>query len=231
MNFTQAITILNKRLTKKDPHTFTSLWIRINAPGVYRFIKKEIKTEFGDTNWDAVTTALDPLLQRRWMGEHGRRHKKKIRKYKNKHEVEIVLKKYRSKLYTFLTPTDRTTDRIRDAISITLVRLAQKGNAAAHEELVKLILYLTDHWFEYNPRLSRWQGYTEELHVQITACVRRFRYAGTFIGYLFRTLEYAGQGLRPLHLGSLDEDIPGMEKRKIDNVFQDPTTNEIRYFT
>ncbi len=230
MNFAQAVTILNKRLTKKQPRTFTGLWIRINAPRVFRFIKKEIKTELGDTDWDAVTTALDPLLQRRWMGEHGRRYKKKIKKYKNKHEVDIVLKKYRSKLYTFLTPVDRATDSVRDTISITLVRVAQKGNASAQEELTKLVGYIIDHWLETTPRLSRWNGYKEELQKQLAACIRRFRYAGTFIGYLFRTLEYAGQGLPPFRVSSLDEEIADTRKRKIDNVYKDSVTGEIRYF-
>ncbi len=230
MNLPQAAAILNRRLAKSQPRTFTSLWIRLNAPSVFNFIKKEIKTELGYTDWDAITTALDPVLQRRWMGEHGRRHKKKIKKYKNKHEVEIVLKKYQSKLYTFLTPVDRTTDTIRDIISITLVRVAQRGNMTAQQEVVKLVGYIIDHWIETTPRLSRWNGYKEELQQQLVACIRRFRYAGTFIGYLFRTLEYAGQGLPPFRVSSLDEDIADTGKRKIDNVYKDSVTGEISYF-
>jgi hypothetical protein len=230
MNFTQAIRILNKRLTKNNPNTFTSLWIQINAPRAFRFIKKEIKTELGDTDWDRITRALDPLLQRRWMGERGKRRKKKVKKYKNKNEVEIVLKKYQSKLYTFLTPLDKTSHRIRDTISITLVRIAQKGNVVAQQEIIKLVGYLIEHWLDTSPRLARWRGYTEELEKQIIYCIRRFRYAGTFIGYVFRTLEYAGQGLQPLYLESLDEEITDTGKRKIDRIFKDPVTGEIRYF-
>lgn len=230
MNFAQAVSILNRRLTKKQPRTFTSLWIRINAPRVYRFIKKEIKTELSDTDWDAVTTALDPLLQRRWTGEHGKRHKKKIKKYKNRHEVDIVLKKYRSKLYTFLTPLDKSSHSIRDKISISLVRIAQKGNVAAQEEVNKLVWLLIDHWLENNPLLSRWNGCKEKINKQLITCIRRFRYAGTFIGYVFRTLEYAGQGLPPFRISSLDDNIADTEKRRIDNVYKDPVTGEIRYF-
>lgn len=141
-----------------------------------------------------------------------------------------MLKKYRSKLYTFLTPLDNTTHRIRDAISITLVRVAQKGNMTAQQEVVKLVGYIIDHWLETTPRLSRWNGRKEEMEQQLTACIRRFRYAGTFIGYVFRTLEYAGQGLPPFRVGSLDEDMADSGKRKIDNVYKDLVTGEIRYF-
>lgn len=102
MNFTETISILNKRLTKKNPPTFTSLRIKINSPALFRFIKKEIKTKLGDTDWDYVTKALDPVFQRRWIGEKGRRRMRKLQIQKKliihikiqRLERYVILKKF-----------------------------------------------------------------------------------------------------------------------------------------
>jgi hypothetical protein len=40
---------------------------------------------------------------------------------------------------------------------------------------------------------------------RIEVCIRRYRYSGSFIAYLFKTLELAGRGLRPIIAFSLDD--------------------------
>jgi hypothetical protein len=47
------------------------------------------------------------------------------------------------------------------------------------------------------------------------------------MGYLFKTLEYAGRGLRPIVVHSLDDSpYPGGPKR-IDRIAQNPETGEV----
>jgi len=83
------------------------------------------------------------------------------------------------------------------------VRLSQNGNLAAKQEV---------------------QGYEEEIQKQLEGCIRRYRYTGSFLNYVFRILEYAGRGIRPFYAYSLDEPIFDGTKRKIDNVSYDSST-------
>jgi len=87
---------------------------------------------------------------------------------------------------------------MQDIISVALVRIAQKGNIIAKEEIIKLVRFTIDEWIKSRPTLSSWEGYESLLENRIEGCIRCYRYSGTFIGYLFKTLEYAGKGLRSM---------------------------------
>lgn len=90
-------------------------------------------------------------------------------------------------------------------ISIALVRTAQRGNRAAKQEVTRLVRHTIDEWIEQNPKISCWEGREDMIQERIEGCIRRYRYSGSFIGYLFKTLEYAGRGLRPVVAYSLDD--------------------------
>ena len=223
MDFDSAVKTINKLLIEKQPQTFNSLWIREYAPHIYRFFQKNIRRESGGIDWDRITRALDRKFQRQWITS--RRNGTKL--YRSKTEVNIILHKYDDKLYSFLTPADKDNNSIRDIISIALVRIAQKGNVTAKQEIIKLVRLTIDEWIEHNPKISRWKGYEYLITKHIEDCIRRYRYSGSFMGYLFKTLEYAGRGLRPIIVDSLDDSsYPGGRKR-IDTIAQNPETEEI----
>jgi uncharacterized membrane-anchored protein YjiN (DUF445 family) len=224
MNFSSAVKTINKLLRTIQPPTFNSSWILHNAPHVYRFIQKNIRTETDNIDWDRITRALDRKLQCKWAASYcGRRSEFCC----DQRAVEIILKKYQDKLYTFLSPVDKQDREVRDIISIALVRIAQKGNPEAKEELIRLLRFTVDEWVEKCPRLSCWQGLDEIIQTRIEGCIRRYRYSGSFTWYLFRTLEYAGRGLRPVVAYSLDDFQYSGEKRRSDRVAQDSETGEI----
>ena len=202
MDFPDAVKALNEVLRIMQPHTFCSSWIRQHAPQVYRFIQKNVRSEIGGIDWDRITRALDRKLQCRWQAS---RRGRRPECFRGKKAVEIILKKYHDKLYTFLSPADVNDEQIRDIISIALVRIAQRGNAAAKQEIIKLVRHTIDEWIEQDPKISRWEGLDDMIHERIEGCIRRYRYSGSFIGYLFKTLEYAGRGLRPIVAYSLDD--------------------------
>ncbi len=119
----------------------------------------------------------------------------------------------------------------RGAISIALVRLAQKGNIKAQQELIPLLRFMVDQWIELSPRLRKWKGYGDDVEDKIKSCIRLYRFTGTFIGYLFRTLEYSGWGLKPLEAYLLDDTLSANgDKRRIENVVQDMEANEIKIY-
>ena len=126
-----------------QPHTFCSSWIRQHAPHVYRFIQKNVRAEIGGIDWDRITRALDRKLQRRWQAS---RRGRRPEYFRDKKAVEIILRKYHHKLYTFLSPADANDEQVRDIISIALVRIAQRGNAAAKQEIIKLVRHTIDEW-------------------------------------------------------------------------------------
>lgn len=226
MEFKEAITTLNAVLSKKDPATFNSSWILRNVPAVYRCIWKNARTRNNEIDWDIVTRSLDYRFWKRW--QHPR---VRPEPYWNKKEVHQELKRYKDKLYTFVTALNDEDKYIRDMISVSLVRLAQNGNRSAQKELTKLLHYTIDNWIEYCWKLNRWRGYEYRIQEKIKSCIRGYKYTGSFLAYLFKTLEYSGWGLRPLHSYSLNENIRGMDnKRRIDNVVQDSETGEIKIY-
>jgi hypothetical protein len=227
MDFDSAVQTINRLLIKKQPHTFSSSWIREYAPHIYRFFQKHIRTELGGIDWDRITRALDRKFQRQWITSW----RKKTKRYRNRTEVKIILRKYEGKLYTFFTLADKDDKSIRDIISIALVRIAQKGNVLAKQELLRLISYTIDEWIERCPKISRWQGYDSLIQKRIEGCIRCYRYSGSFIGYLFKTLEYAGRGLKPIIAYSLDDSIYSGEKRRIDRIARNPETGEMLTFS
>lgn len=129
MDFNEAIEILNSKLKSIQPKLFSSLWIYYKTPQVYYYVWRNIKTPLGDIDWDALVCKLDWEFQQRWT----QRRPKKVKPYRDIREVRAVLKPFKEKLYIFIAPTD-PDDRIpRDAISIVLVRLAQRGNIKAQQ--------------------------------------------------------------------------------------------------
>ena len=46
--------------------------------------------------------------------------------------------------------------------------------------------------------MYRWKGYTDEIEDKIKNCIRLYRDTGSFLGYLFKTLEYSARGKPPL---------------------------------
>lgn len=224
MNLEEVNCILNDLLSQDNPIAFNATWIFRQAPHVYRFIHKHIRTLTNEIDWDAVTRGLDRPLQKRWVSKTVVQAP-----YQDQNEVELVLAKYHSRLYVFLTPLNDDDKQVCDTISIALVRLAQKGNVLAREEVLTLVRNTVDQWIEFDPQLIRWRGYESELPAQIEGCIRRYRYSGTFIGYLYRTLECASRGLPP-PTTSLDTEILDGKKCLIDNVVQDAETGEIRLY-
>jgi hypothetical protein len=226
MDFDSVVKTINNLLLKKQPQTFNSSWIQEYAPHIYRYIQKNIRAEIGGIDWDRITRALDLKLQRKWITSSHKRTKQ----YRNKAEVRIILEKYNEKLYTFLTPMDKKDNHMRDIISIALVRIAQKGNVIAKEEVSKLVRFTIDEWIEHNPKISCWKGYDNLIQKRIEGCIRCYRYSGSFIGYLFKTLEYAGRGLTPIIAYSIDDFLYSGDKRRIDRLSEGPGNRETLVF-
>jgi hypothetical protein len=220
----KAAAVLNRLLLQKRPQTFSSTWILKRAPGCYRDIRKHIRSEVGAIDWDKITYALEPKYQRLWTP----RLKRKSRPYRDRREISLILNKYRNKLYVFVAPADAKDLQVRDAIAIALVRVAQAGNMLAKAEVVELVRHTIDEWLDNYFYMSRWRGHDDEIREQLEGCIRRYRYSGSFLRYVFRTLEYAGRGIRPLNAYSLDDPMAtDARERKVDNVIRDPQTNQI----
>jgi len=232
MNFELAIREIGTLLKQKQPSKITSSWISENAPRVYRFIWKNVRNEIGDIDWDKVVSNLDKDFQKRWACRysHTKKQWKALRWYRSKKEMSWVLKKHKDKLYTFISPMDSEDRKIRNIITVALVRISQKGNLSAKREIISLLRFMVDYWIESFPNLRSWKGYESELNDQIETCVRRYRFTGSFTTYLFRCLEYRGRGLKPLYAHSLDELTFLGDKRRIENIVQDSQTGQIAYY-
>jgi hypothetical protein len=160
-----------------------------------------LRRESGGIDWDRFTRALNRKFQKLWITFPRRRTKR----YRSKAEVNIILQKYAGNLYSFLTPADKDKNSIRDRISIALVRIAQKGNVTAIQELGRLLRFTIDEWIERHPGIARWRGYEYLIQQRIECCVRCYRYSGSFMGYLYKTLAYAGRGLKPILVHTFDD--------------------------
>lgn len=201
MDFSSVVETLNNLLARTQPDAINSSWIQKHAPRCYRFIRQNLRREFGGIDWDRLTFALDWKYQRRWrpVRTGNSRHQ-----YEDRAEVETIFKKYHDKMYVFIAASDKHDRRTRDIIGISFVRLAQRGNSLARQELMGLIKFTIDSWIERYSFLSRWQGHEDEIQNQLEGCIRRYRYTGSFVNYVFRTLECAGRGIRPPRMSSVD---------------------------
>jgi hypothetical protein len=188
-----VIAALDDILCKKKPNTFNSSWILKYAPACHRFIHKYIRTEIGAIDWDKVTSSLQPKLQRLWRPRTRRRYRLR----RNKREIELILNKHRAKLYVFLTAVDAGDERIRDNIATSLVRSAQTGNVLATKEISTLVRYTVEGWLDKYHVMSRWKHREGEIQKQIEGCIRRYRYSGSFLRYVFWTLHCAARGIPP----------------------------------
>lgn len=217
MNFEKAVRNINRSLNKKQPNSFNPQWIKNRCKVSYQFIVGNIKTEFDEPDWDLVVSGLDKYNQRLW--NRGNK-KSKIEFYKSEGELNVVLDKYKNKLYTFLWQSDKEDKKICDWISIRLVRIAQNGNILAREKLISLLSQSVNQWVESDKNLSSWNGYNDLMTKEIEGCISRFRYAGSFVGYLYRTLEYSGRGLTPIVKFSLDDFSPVTQRRRIETFYK-----------
>lgn len=210
MDFDKAIKYLNQVLKEKQPETLSSSWIFENAKPVYNYVRINIRTENGLIDWDVVTKSIDRSFAKRWI----RYRYKQARLYNRQSEVDAVLVRYKEKLYTFIAPADANDKQIQDRMVIRLVRLGQRGNVCAQEELIKWVTYITNDWIDQYPHMCRWRGYEDEIPDKIRACIRCYRYTGSFLGYLFKTLEYSARGKPPMC--SLDDKILDGTKTRIE---------------
>jgi len=217
MNFKSVIKILKRDLKKKQPKTFSSTWLIKETPSVYRYIWKNIKTENGDIDWDRVTCKLDRKFQKRWV----RYRYKSAKQYEDQIEVDLILSRYKNKLYTLMISANSKDDRHRERIIISLVRISQKGNVLAQRELVTWLMFVVEDWIERRWQIRKWKGYTDDVEDKIKGCIRCYKYTGTFLGYLYKTLEFSGRGVRPMFKYSLDDPVFDGEESKINYLIHD----------
>jgi len=224
MDFRTCIRLLKRKLQEENPKEFSGSWLLEHAPAAYRFIYRNVRTDIGQIDWDKVTIALPRRYQKRWM----RYHHKSAKPYENQDELEKILSKQREKLYVFITASSENERRLQHRITIALVRLSQKGNILATQELVGLLRYMVDEWIDRYFFMRRWRVAESEIDTAIEGCVRRYRYTGTFFGYLFKTFEYSANALKPVY--SMDDYLPGTDMRRAEVIGQDAETGEIKMY-
>lgn len=215
MTFRCHIKILNRALSEKRPLSFNPSWVVQNTPNTYQYFRKNLRTENNDIDWDRVTMRLDREFQKKWL----RYRRKQVKQYENQIEVDRILNKYKDKLYVFIGALDEKDKNLRNKIIVSLVRIAQKGNILAQNAAVYWIRFIVDDWIDKYPHVWRWRAYADSIEDKISGCIRCYRYTGTFLGYLFKTLEYSGKALKPLY--SLDDPFLNGAKTRIDYVIAD----------
>lgn len=223
MDLTCIIKELNKIIREKQPKKISSSWIVQHVPRAYRYIHKNVRTENDEIDWDKITSLLERRFQKRWV----RYRRKVVKPYRNKKEVTLILTKHKDKMYTFITSLDNKDFASRDRIIISLVRLSQKGNILAQQELIRLLGFTVDDWIDRYYYLKKWRGYTDDVEDKIKGCIRCYRYTGSFLGYLYKTLEYSGRGIAPIKKYSLDDTVLDGAKTRIDYVIIEKSDTKI----
>ncbi len=132
-------------------------------------------------------------------------------------------------MYIYIAPQGDEDRALRDRITVSFVRLAQKGNVLAQQQVVMLVRCTVDDWIEKFFILNRWSSYGEEIDDKIIGCVQRYRYTGSFFGYVFKTLYYSARYLRYTY--SLDRPLfNDSEVTLADRLVQDAETGEVRMY-
>lgn len=212
MNFRLAVKILNQKLCTENPKTFSSSWVLKFAPASYKYFRENVRTETDHIDWDRVTRALERRFQKRWIRYRVRKRKL----YENQEELNLVLLKYKDKFYTFIAPQNPADRRVRDRITVALTRISQRGNILAQRELTKWLRYIADEWIDTYPMFTKWRIYQSGIDEKILHCIIHYKYTGTFLGYLFKTLEYSGRALPPDI--SFDDEILGGSRTRAEYI-------------
>lgn len=210
MKLETSLKELNILLHEINPEKITVSWILTHSPKTYRVICKHARTPLNTIDWDLVTSYLDRPFQKRFV-----RYKNKlVKQYENKDEIAKVFNTYKDRLYVCIAPHTEEERTLRNKIFIILVRLSQRGNILAEQELIDWILYITNEWSDKYPQIWKWRGREGDVRLKIKACIRCYKYTGSFLGYLFKTLEYSARGL-PYEV-SLDDPVGEDGSTKID---------------
>ncbi|MCF7815765.1 MAG: hypothetical protein K9M10_03545 [Candidatus Pacebacteria bacterium] len=205
---------LNAAIVEHNPTTISSSWISATTPRVYRYVYKHYRSDTGGIDWDYVTSKIDRSYQSRW-----RRYRYvSATPYEDKAEVDKVLVKYKDKLYTLITTHEDSDREYQDKIIIALVRLSQKGNVLARKQLTELLVFVVNDWIDRYYYLQKWKGYSDDIEDKIARCIRCYRYTESFLGYLYKTLEYSGRGIVPIQKFSLDDKVLDGAKTKLDYI-------------
>ena len=85
-------------------------------------------------------------------------------------------------------------------------------------------MFIVEEWIEYRWQIRKWKGYTDDVEDKIKTCIRCYKYTGTFLGYLFKTLEYSGRGIQPLFKYSLDDTVFNGGETRINYLIHDQTS-------
>lgn len=125
-------------------------------------------------------------------------------------------------MYVFIGVLNQKDKNLRDKIIVSLVRLSQKGNTLAQNTLYYWVRFVVDDWIDKYPHVWRWRAYSDSIEDKIAGCARGYRYTGSFLGYLFKTLEYSAKALKPLY--SLDDPFLDGSKTRIDYIIHDQQT-------
>lgn len=198
-SFDQVIRKINFHILKKNPPVINEGWIKKNSPMSYAFITEN------SIDWDTVTQHIEKSYQARWNKTSKRKRYANLIRYEDQNELNTLLSNYKDKMYTFVSKLSKDDELACDRISILLVRLAQKGNILAVAELKNLYIFMLNKWLEESKPLRRWRGYENEMIDLLEGCIFRYRYSGTFIGFLYRTLQLSALALEPLEAFSLDD--------------------------
>ena len=212
-NFQKTIQKLNALLKKKKPKTFNPAWVKQHSKSVYTHLLKNFQKESCEVDWDSITVRLEPTFQKRW-----KLHEKKVTAvaYEDREELDFILAKYKDKLYTLIAPLCKEDKQTQDQIMIRLVRAAQKGNTLAKEYVTECLTLIIYEWMENSKFISRWKGHTNGIEKRINACIRNYRYSGSFMGYVFRSFQCFARGLRPVV--SLNDKFLNGKKERVDYV-------------
>ena len=177
-SFDQVIRKINFHIVKKNPPVINENWIKKNSPVSYTFIIEN------SIDWDTVTLHIERSYQARWNKTSKRKRYQSLVRYEDQNELDKLLTTHKDNLYTFVSKLNKNDELTCDRISILLVRLAQKGNVLAVIELKNLYIFMLNKWLEESKSLRRWRGYESEMFDVLEGCIFRYRYSGTFIGFL-----------------------------------------------
>lgn len=194
MNVKYKINQLNQILETKKPVKISPSWVYKNCKSSYMYFYKYVRTDLGEIDWDLITSKLDKCHQRKW-SKYGKIKKKR---YENQGEVDIILNKYKDKMYTLLSAPSKREQKVKDILIIKFVRASQRGNVLAQKELISWLDFTVQDWVDRHTQIRRWMNHKDELENQVLGCILRYRYTGTFIGYLFKTLELSAYGKPPI---------------------------------
>ncbi len=201
-------------LEKEKPKEWSPTFLAKKARHVFRFAERNLTNAKGGIEWDRLISLLPPEYQASWKRKIFLEDITVAEGYSNQEEVDQLLEKHKDSLYLFYESTGKHEEDAVNQICMDFIDLIRKGNQEAKETFTQFLQPAITKWLDSEALPASLAQNPEKMNERVDRCLYLWKKNKTFLGYVFRTLDFTARGLKKHRVISLDEDREGISRHE-----------------